>query len=335
MQLWLFKLLCVIFIIFLSLFFTLIPISLTKVNISKQQYVLSLSNAFAGGVFLASGFVHLFTEADEMVEEMEHWNEYPVAGILAVCGFLTVFFIEQVILAKMGHDHSHGIQENKEHTTVTSNNTASSEVEIELETVPPKIDIVNQINELELHACDEVCITDEHEEQEQTSTESPVKHESLITMPTLSFVSIALLVVISAHSFFTGLTMGAQTDFTSTLYLMITVISHKWVEAFALGTNLIRNGEKISSIVKLSILYTLTLPAGLICGTIIIAISATFAKTATMLATGFGSGSFIYIAIVDILVPEFEHSKNALLKFALVCFGFILISLLFIFCDLE
>ena len=320
MELLVAKFLYVLSIVALSLVCSLLPLLLKKVNPRTQQRTLSLSNSFAGGVFLAGGFVHLLTEANEMVDDLG-WSEYPVGGILSVVGFLTVFFIEQVVLAKLGHNHSHSTgPEESNHHTDTPLEASPVELEpFELEVLPNK----------------------ESPNESSPRSQRQPKTDANTSEPTItperrrySFVSIALVVILSAHSFFTGATMGAQRDLTSTTEIFFTVITHKWIESFALGTNLVRNGESIASVLQLALVYSITLPAGVLCGAIVVVLlSEHFAEVATMLATGFGSGSFIYIAIVDILVLEFTPHADKMVKFAIVSAGFICVTAIFVAFD--
>lgn len=306
----------VILIVIITLICSILPLSLTKVSPALQTRILSLCNSFAGGVFLASGFVHLLNEAIEMADDLG-WGDYPVGSILSVMGFLTVFGIEQVLLAEFGHSHSHSSPEESEHdhghshdsVEIISSDTSEVVVEMELRGEPEK-----EITKIE-------------EEPVEMEPTNPQKSG-------LSFVSIAIVIILSTHSFFTGVTIGVQETVTSTTEILFTVLSHKWVEAFALGSNLLRNGESVMTIIKLSLVYSFTLPFGVIAGTIIINIlSEDYANIVTMAATAFGSGSFVYVAIVDILMAEFKDEKDRILKFLLVTGGFLCISALFIFFD--
>jgi len=321
-----YKILYVVLIVVLTVFFTLLPLSLKKVEPALQTRVLSLCNSFAGGVFLASGLVHLLSEADEMVRELgEPWNEYPIAGILAVAGFLTVFFIEQVLLSKLGHTHSHGDPVHEKHTEP---GLEAAEYEME-EKKPAPVRI-----EAHSETVDTNNFTAEIENEATVTTEKIDPVPSSVNFP-LSFTSIALVIIISAHSFFTGVTMGAQSDLAATTEILFTVLSHKWIEAFALGSNLIRNGETVGNIIKITLAYSLTLPLGVITGAVVILVSAQFADVSTMIATGFGSGSFIYVAIIDILVVEFASKLDTVSKFSLVSAGFICLTTLFVIFDSD
>ncbi|HYD48698.1 MAG TPA: ZIP family metal transporter [Terriglobales bacterium] len=69
--------------------------------------LLGRGNAFAAGMFLGIGLVHMLPEADEM------WRpfvaDYPVAALLAAIAFLLVLFFEHVALPPHRHGPAEGI----------------------------------------------------------------------------------------------------------------------------------------------------------------------------------------------------------------------------------
>jgi len=311
------KLLYVLAIILLSVTCSLAPLLFSKVNLKFQRRVLSLCNALAGGVFLAAGFVHLLTEANEMAEDLG-WGDYPVAGILAVIGFLAIFFIEQVLLAELEEYLSTSRNETELETRTPTPDVEEADLPQDPSSDPEKPEIIVESSVMEV---------DDFTAPETVAEVVKNKKPS-------SFVSLALVVILSSHSFFTGVTMGVQQDLTSTTEIFITIISHKWIESFALGTNLIRNGETIASVVQLSLIYSVALPCGALCGGIVpFFLPSQVTAVATMVATGFGSGSFVYIAIIDILILEFSLKSDKLLKFATLSIGFLCLTALFVAFD--
>jgi len=320
------KLLYVLAIIILSVTCSLAPLLFSKVNLRFQRRVLSLCNTLAGGVFLAAGFVHLLTEASEMAEDLG-WGEYPVAGILAVLGFLAIFFIEQVLLAEL--DEYFAIAH-----TETELSTINSSTDEEMQ---PPLDksISDEADQVEIITSEDPDNTQSIDDNDDFSAPENITEVAKNKKPS-SFVSLALVVILSSHSFFTGITMGVQQDITSTTEIFFTIISHKWIESFALGTNLIRNGESIANVVQLSVIYSVALPCGALCGGIVpFFLPSQVTAVATMIATGFGAGSFVYIAIIDILILEFALKTDKLLKFFTLTLGFLCLTSLFIAFDSD
>ena len=92
-----------------SMFGWMIPMVSEAVAGRKARWVMSLMNAFSGGVFLAAGLTHLFPHLVEYQNEVTLGGAYPVGFSLALTGYLIVFFIERVLFHIHGHAiHSEG-----------------------------------------------------------------------------------------------------------------------------------------------------------------------------------------------------------------------------------
>ncbi len=66
---------------------------------------MSWSNAFAAGVFLGTGLIHMLGESSRAWQELG-WS-YPMAPLLAAAGFLAFLFAEHVLLPPSAHAVSH------------------------------------------------------------------------------------------------------------------------------------------------------------------------------------------------------------------------------------
>jgi solute carrier family 39 (zinc transporter), member 1/2/3 len=81
-------------ILVMSVCMALVPFALKNTSPRVKTKLLSFGNAFAGGVFLGIGMVHLLFESNELMQITMHM-EYGLAFIMCVGGFLIVFFIEK------------------------------------------------------------------------------------------------------------------------------------------------------------------------------------------------------------------------------------------------
>ena len=70
-----------------------------------RDRILSISNAFSGGIFLSSGFVHLLAESQDTLHH-ELATDFPVAILLCCASFYFVFFIEKIVFAGV-HSHNY------------------------------------------------------------------------------------------------------------------------------------------------------------------------------------------------------------------------------------
>ncbi|ELR18131.1 metal cation transporter, ZIP subfamily protein [Acanthamoeba castellanii str. Neff] len=91
-----------IFVMMLLVWFGgFLPTQLHALAEDKRQFALGLGNAFSGGVFLCVGLVHLLPEAAEQIEHLNYkFNEtMPIAYVIAMGGFLLIFWIEKILLS--------------------------------------------------------------------------------------------------------------------------------------------------------------------------------------------------------------------------------------------
>lgn len=72
---------------------------------SPDSPFLSLGNAFAAGVFLGSGLIHLLSEAHRSWTALG-WD-YPMAFVLAAAGFALMLLVEHVLLPEPAHEMVH------------------------------------------------------------------------------------------------------------------------------------------------------------------------------------------------------------------------------------
>lgn len=66
---------------------------------------MSWGNAFAAGIFLGAGLIHMLPEANEAWEELGF--HYPIAFLLAALAFVLLLLVEHVLLPDAAHRHSH------------------------------------------------------------------------------------------------------------------------------------------------------------------------------------------------------------------------------------
>ena len=312
--------------------------SLTKLNETRKKRVLSICNAFAGGVFLAGGLVHLLSEAFEMFETLG-WDKYPIPGILITSGFFLIFFLEQVLLSH-NHDELHPLSTPQDIPLKTINSSTEKTDKME-EKIPEKIEeksVEKNSDKLKsVEAQDEEeRIGEVKNEENSKEVSNNDKKKDLNFNFSQQLMKIVLVLILSTHSFFTGLTMGVQNDLLTVNAIFFTVISHKWVESFSLGTNLIKNNETNQRIFVLAFLYSIALPCGLVVGAVtVLLLTAHYALILTAIATGFGAGTFLYVAVIDILLPEFSDRSIKYQKFLSCILGFIVLTCLFAFFDSD
>jgi len=138
-----------------------------------------------------------------------------------------------------------------------------------------------------------------------------------------------LLFVLSIHSIIAGTSLGLEATAVSTTALFIAIIAHKGAAAFALGISLKESGFSRTKFIALICFFSAMTPLGVILGTIF---SEVFSNnTSLILEAVFDSlaaGTFLYVAIVDIINEVFEHKSFRWTKVFLIICGFCLMALI-------
>ena len=138
-----------------------------------------------------------------------------------------------------------------------------------------------------------------------------------------------LLLVLSVHSVIVGVTLGAQSSVSRTLIVFIAIIAHKSVAGFALGVSYRRAGYSLRRTLPVAAFFSSMTPLGILAGTTIVAIVASHGRQIfEAVFDSLGAGTFLYIAILDIIRTEFELPGDRWQKWLLASLGFGLMSLL-------
>lgn len=92
-----FKILAIVSVLIVGAVGGLFSVKLSESKNSRKLF--SLGNAFAAGVFLAAGLLHMLPDAHEGFED---FGDFPWAYLGCAIGFIMILFMERVVLA--GHD---------------------------------------------------------------------------------------------------------------------------------------------------------------------------------------------------------------------------------------
>ena len=114
METWITKVIIIFIMLFISLLFGLVPIKVVgrlKLNghraRPKTQRIISLLNCFAGGVFLATTFLHLFPEVKEgmeaLLKEEGVDTPFPITEFTITGGMFVIMFIEHLVMTIQHH----------------------------------------------------------------------------------------------------------------------------------------------------------------------------------------------------------------------------------------
>jgi len=308
--------------------FAILPWGFQRVESRSRKAIITLAECFAGGIFLGTGWIHLLPESAAELATINS-GSVPLANMLSVCGFLIVFLLEKVFFLtdeQPGHSH---------HSKPADNSITPSISTSEIEVVQVSLDSPNPRNSASIQ---DITTTPE-------LTRTPAREHgghdhgtaALLNSPSSSgaskIVPYMLMIVLSIHSIIAGVTLGVAPTTAAMAPLFVAIISHKWTESFALGVSLLHLSD-LKKFIKFVAIYTSMVPSGLLLGAILsVTLEGGSAALTTAILNGIASGTFIYIALVDILLEQFTEAHLKFWKFMFCAFGFMLITLMFVLFD--
>ena len=141
-----------------------------------------------------------------------------------------------------------------------------------------------------------------------------------------------LFLVLAIHSIIAGMSLGLESTIISGLVIFIAIIAHKGSASFALGVNLVNSKINKSLIIKTIIFFSIMTPLGIIIGTVLNNIeSSRISIWFEAIFDSLAAGTFIYIAILEIIDEVFENGKFRYQKFGFLTFGFLLMAFIAIY----
>ena len=218
----------------------------------KSDLFFSLGNAFAGGVFLGAGLIHMLPDAQEGFKAIAGSSDYPWFAVCCCAGFLLILFLEK-ILVRQQHLHD--------------KNTSILQTDL---TLYPYI----------------------------------------------------LMVILSIHSVITGIALGTETRIAQAVVILIAVMAHKGTAAFSLGVSMLRGNVSLRRAFSMITLFSFMTPLGILLGIGFTEILTGQAEQIfEAMFDALAAGSFLYVALLDILQDEFSRHQHRPIKFVMVLAG--------------
>eukprot|EP01060_Flectonema_neradi_P031138 TRINITY_DN464_c2_g1_i1.p1 TRINITY_DN464_c2_g1~~TRINITY_DN464_c2_g1_i1.p1 ORF type:complete len:362 (+),score=42.09 TRINITY_DN464_c2_g1_i1:85-1170(+) len=340
-----------IVVIFITGFFGVI----FPLRFAADKLVLSQASCAAGGVILSVAFCHLLPDS---AETLSTYSDFPLANLLCCVGLLFVMFFEKVmvgpheaIIGKLGVHTSptksngdcHGVQGVGEH---------KHEVCSPLES---PIGSPTEAWEESLSSSLKGCrVAQHHHHVAYNSRSFREGLESGLTfakrhLPGYSdkdedpcdisykeretgfWIALVLLCVLSFHSIVEGIALGTARREGSIAAMAVAILSHKFLAASSLGVAFVKSGVPAGTIITYAIIFSFMTPSGAVLGVII----SNFLEMSSVdlvaaVCQAFGSGTFLYISLMELLPEEMVGAKIKSKFFACVL-GFTGMSLIAIY----
>eukprot|EP00754_Rhynchopus_humris_P017145 Rhum_TRINITY_DN14548_c18_g1::Rhum_TRINITY_DN14548_c18_g1_i1::g.97435::m.97435/K14709/SLC39A1_2_3, ZIP1_2_3; solute carrier family 39 (zinc transporter), member 1/2/3 len=166
----------------------------------------------------------------------------------------------------------------------------------------------------------------EHDDVCQASCHpNPTEHieATFEERPYSMFVAFTVLFVLSFHSVIEGLALGSAQESREVFVLTVAILSHKFLAALSLGISFYRAEVSWATHVMYAGIFSVMSPFGAVLGVVISdLISSAHLATFAALCQAVGSGSFLYISLME-FIPE-ELTGQGVGKKLAVCFvGFL------------
>ncbi|TMX02308.1 hypothetical protein EJD97_022083 [Solanum chilense] len=247
-----------------------------------ENNVFFLIKAFAAGVILATGFVHILPDAFESLSSPclpeKPWGEFPFAGFIAMISAIGTMMVD--LLA----------------TSLYKNSNLTKQKP------------VNSDEEKEVHVHTHSTHGHAHGSVMLTSSEG----NDELDLSRRRVISQVLELGILVHSVIIGVSLGASESPKTIKPLVAALTFHQLFEGMGLGGCIAEAKFKIKKAAFMAIFFSLTTPIGIAIGFGISTVYSETSPTALMVEGIFNSaaaGILIYMALVDLLAADFMSSR--------------------------
>ncbi|KAG4174991.1 hypothetical protein ERO13_A11G155500v2 [Gossypium hirsutum] len=246
-----------------------------------------LIKAFAAGVILSTGFIHVLPDATESLTSPclneNPWGKFPFAGLLAMTAAIGTLMVDVFATSHYTKSHLHKTQQNHEGD---EEKTEQTENHLHVHTHATHGHSHGSVSMLE-----------------RADSAQLLRHR---------VVSQVLELGIVVHSVIIGISLGASESPKTIKPLVAALTFHQFFEGMGLGGCISQAKFKGRSVAIMSLFFSLTTPVGIAIGIVITNAYDENSPTALIvegLLNAASSGILIYMALVDLLAADFMNPK--------------------------
>ncbi|CAG9460043.1 unnamed protein product [Pedinophyceae sp. YPF-701] len=152
------------------------------------------------------------------------------------------------------------------------------------------------------------------------ATESDYDTEETSPRPSVSFATALILAVaLSIHSVLEGAAMGAQRTVEQSVDVFIAIVAHKGLASYALGSSLVESGTRLTRFAAVTWFFAAATPLGIFMGFVLSEVASTGLSAGI---TALAAGTFIYVAVMEVIPKELRTRKHKTAKVAMLLAGF-------------
>ncbi|XP_059284592.1 zinc transporter 8-like [Lycium ferocissimum] len=249
--------------------------------LSPDKNFFFMIKAFAAGVILATGFIHVLPDAFESLTSpclKEHpWGDFPFSGFVAMVAAMGTLMVDTYA------------------TSYFKNKSKESGV------VAQSVDEEGANNNVHSHAAHghahgSLVVTGDYESE----------------LLRYRVIALVLELGIIVHSVIIGIALGASESPKTIRPLVGALTFHQFFEGMGLGGSIAQAKLKSRAIAIMVLFFSLTTPIGIVIGIGITNIYDENSPTALIVEGIFNSASagiLIYMALVDFLAADFMHPR--------------------------
>ncbi|KAJ1288684.1 hypothetical protein BS78_02G106800 [Paspalum vaginatum] len=273
--------------------------------------VFFLVKAFAAGVILATGFIHILPDAfekltSECLPAGGPWQDFPFAGFGAMLGAMGTLVVDTVATGYFTRVHF------KSSAAAASSAAAVADEEKQQQRAEPH-DGGSGDHEGHVHMHTHATHGHAHGSTVLVAAvgggggdgdkEHALRHRVIAQVLELGIV---------VHSVIIGISLGASEDPSTIKPLVVALSFHQMFEGMGLGGCIVQAKFKARSIVTMVLFFCLTTPVGILIG---VGISSVYNETSptALIVEGVlnsvAAGILIYMALVDLLAEDFMNPK--------------------------
>lgn len=129
----------------------------------------------------------------------------------------------------------------------------------------------------------------------------------------------ALVVILSVHSILAGAALGTENTLLGSIVIFLAIIAHKGAAAFALGVQFQRSGFDRTRYIRLILLFASMTPLGVLLGAgLDHLLQESYGRLLEGIFDCLAAGTFLYIAIIELIGKEFAAQKTIGIKLFLM-----------------
>lgn len=142
--------------------------------------------------------------------------------------------------------------------------------------------------------------------------------------------SLILIMALSLHHIFEGMSLGLQHSVSRVFTLLIALMCHETIISFSLGLQFVKCKYRLKRHIITALCCCIIMPIGVGIGTVMTEVGAesTPLEIANGVLQAFAAGTFIFVTFFEILQEEIDPHDTSIGKIACVMAGFMTMALL-------